>query len=115
MRNAFGHAQAGRIEVEIHYERRQLRLRILDNGKGIDQALLEVGGRPGHFGLAGMQERARLVGGKLEVWSEVDSGTEIELSIPASKAYAKPLVGRRTWITAKLSEKFSGKDTAMKS
>jgi signal transduction histidine kinase len=88
VRNAFGHAQARRIEVEIHYERWQLRLRILDNGKGIDQTLLEHGGRPGHFGLAGMQERARLVGGKLEVWSELGSGTEIELTIPASIAYA---------------------------
>jgi len=87
VRNAFGHAQAGRIEVEIHYERRQLRLRILDDGKGINQTLLE-GGRPGHFGLPGMQERARLVGGKLAVWSELDSGTEIELTIPASIAYA---------------------------
>jgi signal transduction histidine kinase len=88
VRNAFGHAQAGRIEVEIHYERRQLRVRILDNGKGIDQTLFERGGRPGHFGLAGMQERARLVGGKLAVWSKLDSGTEIELTIPASIAYA---------------------------
>jgi len=88
VRNAFGHAQARRIEVEIHYERRQLRLRILDNGKGIDQTLLEEGGRPGHFGLAGMQERARLVGGKLAVWSQLGAGTEIELTIPASIAYA---------------------------
>ena len=88
VRNSFGHAQARRIEVEIHYERRQLRLRIVDNGKGIDQKVLDGGGRPGHFGLAGMQERARLVGGKLAVWSELNSGTEIELTIPASIAYA---------------------------
>src|SRR5712691_3060252 len=80
VRNAFRHAQAGRIEVEIHYDRRQLRLRVLDNGKGIDQKILSGGGRPGHFGLAGMQERAKLVGGKLAVFSRRDSGTEAELT-----------------------------------
>jgi nitrate/nitrite-specific signal transduction histidine kinase len=35
-----------------------------------------------------MQERARLVGGKLAVWSQAASGTEIELTIPAAVAYA---------------------------
>jgi signal transduction histidine kinase/ligand-binding sensor domain-containing protein len=89
VRNAFRHAQAGRIDVEIRYERRQLRVRVLDDGRGIDQKVLSGGGRPGHFGLAGMQERAKLVGGKLAVSSKLDSGTEIELTIPASLAYAK--------------------------
>ena len=96
LRNAFLHAQAGRIEVEIHYERRQLRLRVLDNGKGIDQKILGGGGRPGHFGLAGMQERAKLVGGKLAVFSRLDAGTEAELTIPASVAYAKSSVAPRS-------------------
>jgi len=34
-----------------------------------------------------MRERAKLLGGQLEVWSELNSGTEIQLSIPASIAY----------------------------
>ena len=42
--------------------------------------------------MAGMHERAKLVGGTLSVWSEVDSGTEVELMIPASVAYAKSAV-----------------------
>jgi signal transduction histidine kinase len=96
VRNAFRHAQAGRIEVEIHYERRQLRLRVLDNGKGIDQKILGGGGRPGHFGLAGMQERAKLVGGRLIVSSRLEAGTEAELTIPASLAYAKASAERRS-------------------
>src|SRR5262249_20216733 len=87
VRNAFRHAQASRIEVEIHYERRQLRVRILDNGKGIDPTVLSEGGRAGHFGLPGMQERAKFVGGKLTVRRRVDAGTELELTIPASVAY----------------------------
>jgi signal transduction histidine kinase len=101
VRNAFRHAQASRIEVEIHYDRRQLRLRVRDNGKGIDPKILGEGGRPGHHGLPGMQERAKLVGGKLAVWSEIDSGTETELTIPASLAYAKPSVARRSMFSKK--------------
>ena len=88
VRNAFQHAQAPRIEVEIQYQQRQLRLRIRDNGKGIDTKILDAGARAGHYGLPGLYERAKLAGGKLTVWSEPGSGTEIELTIPASGVYA---------------------------
>lgn len=47
------------------------------------------GGLEGHYGLPGMRERAELAGGKLTVRSKLDSGTEVELTIPASLAYAK--------------------------
>jgi len=96
LRNAFKHAQARRIEVEIRYDEQQLRLRVRDDGKGIDPGLLSEEGRPGHYGLRGIRERAKLLGGKLEVWSEHDSGTELELSIPASRAYETFLTGRRS-------------------
>lgn len=96
LRNVFRHAHAARTEVRIQYDPRQLRLRVRDNGKGIDPKFLEGGGRPGHYGLAGMHERAKLVGGKVAVWSELDSGTETELTIPASIAYARPIVTRRS-------------------
>jgi signal transduction histidine kinase len=89
LRNAFQHANAKRIEVEILYDRRQFRLRIRDDGRGIDPEILRAGGQPGHFGLTGMHERAKQVGGKVSVWSEVNSGTEVELTIPAKIAYAK--------------------------
>jgi len=89
VRNAFRHGNAKRIEVEIHYGQRQLRLRVRDNGKGIDPKLLSGHGMDGHYGLTGMHERAKSVGGNLAVWSERDSGTEAELTIPASIAYAK--------------------------
>ena len=94
LRNAFRHAQAELIEVEILYDKRQLRLRVRDNGKGIDPKVLAEGGREGHYGLAGMHERARLVGGKLAVLSKCDTGTEAELTIPASMAYAKSPASR---------------------
>jgi len=96
LQNAFRHAQATQIEVEIMYERRQVRLRIRDNGKGIDKKVVEGGGRAGHYGLPGMRERAELVGGDLVVWSKRDSGTEIELTIPAPIAYARSQVARRS-------------------
>ena len=103
LRNAFRHAQARQIEVEIHYDARQFRLRVRDDGKGIDPEILGEEPRPGHFGLHGMRERAKIVGGQLDVWSELDSGTEVELSIPASRAYATPST-RRSWWSGKGSE-----------
>ena len=93
IRNALEHAQARRIEVELHYDKHGLRVRVRDDGKGIDAEILRNQGRSGHFGVQGMRERAKLVGGRLEIWSELDSGTEIELSIPASIAYVAS--GRR--------------------
>jgi signal transduction histidine kinase/ligand-binding sensor domain-containing protein len=96
LRNAFRHAQARRIEVEIRYDIRRLRLQVRDDGKGIDSKILAEGGRNGHYGLAGMRERAKLAGGKLAVRSKLDSGTEVELTIPASMAYAKSRAARRS-------------------
>ena len=88
-RNAFQHSGARRIDVEICYDDRQFRVRVLDNGKGIDPKVLDGGGREGHYGLPGMQERAKLAGGKLKVLSKPDAGTKVELTIPASRAYVK--------------------------
>jgi len=87
LRNAVRHAASAQIEVEVVYDRSQFRLRVRDDGKGIDPQLLAQGRREGHFGLEGMRERAAVVGGKLRVWSALDSGTEIELTVPASNAY----------------------------
>jgi signal transduction histidine kinase len=94
LRNAFHHARARRIEVEIEYDARQVRTRVRDDGIGIDASLLSHEGRPGHFGLRGMRERSKGIGGQLEVWSERGAGTEVELTIPASVAYGGH-VGRR--------------------
>jgi signal transduction histidine kinase/ligand-binding sensor domain-containing protein len=88
LRNAFHHAHAKQVEVEIRYDERRLRLRVRDDGKGIDSALLAQGARAGHFGLPGMRERAKSIDGKLTVWSAQDAGTEVELAIPASRAYS---------------------------
>ncbi len=88
LRNAIRHANAKQIEVEIRYDAREFRLRVRDDGSGIDPAVLQAGGREGHFGLRGIRERAQAVGGKLRLWSALDTGTEVELIIPGSRAYA---------------------------
>ena len=115
MRNAFRHAAAQRVEVEIRYDERHLRVRVRDNGKGIDPQYLSDHGSGGHFGLRGMRERAKLTGGKLTVWSERDSGTEVELSIPGDHAYVRTPKRRRFSLLEKIAGKFSRKDTELKS
>ena len=105
LRNSFRHAQAGRIEVEIRYDSEDFRLRVRDDGKGIDQAVLVAQGIEGHYGLRGMPERAAAIGGKLAVWSEVGAGTEVELRLPARTVYATS--ARRTWWSRLFASKTS--------
>jgi signal transduction histidine kinase len=106
LRNSWRHAHASEIEVELRYDERQLRLRVRDNGRGIDQKVLSREGAAGHFGLQGMRERAELIGGKLTIWTAAGSGTEIELSVPGPLAYVRPS-GRLTWLPKRLSRKLS--------
>jgi ligand-binding sensor domain-containing protein/signal transduction histidine kinase len=87
IRNAFSHAVANRIEVEIRYDEHELRLRIRDDGEGIDSEVLEASGRPGHWGLPGIRERAERIGSRLDFWTEAGAGTEVELRVPAAMAY----------------------------
>jgi signal transduction histidine kinase len=84
--NALRHAHAKKIEADITYAERLLRLRIRDDGRGIDPKLLD-GGRDGHWGLSGMRERAEQIGARLDIWSELGAGTEVDLSVPGSIAY----------------------------
>ena len=106
LRNAFRHAHAGRVEVEIRYDTEQFRLRVRDDGKGIDPEVLANQGLEGHYGLRGMPERAALIGGKLAVWSEVGAGTEVELRLPARIVYATSR--RRSWLSRLLGFQDTG-------
>ena len=87
LRNAFHHAQASRIEAGLAYDASFFRLRIRDNGKGIDRKVLESGARQGHWGLPGVGERAKRIGAQLKLLSEPGAGTEAELIVPARIAY----------------------------
>ena len=85
--NAFRHSGAATIEVEIEYAARQLRVRVRDDGRGIDSDVLRAG-RENHWGLPGMRERAERIGARLQVWSRAGSGTEVELAVPGKIAFA---------------------------
>jgi len=107
--NAYRHSQARSIEVEIEYARRQLRVRVRDDGRGIDPQVV-LAGREGHWGLPGMRERANRIRAKLKVRSRVGAGTEVDLTVPGHVAY-KDHAGRatrlRNWFPAWLRSKFN--------
>jgi signal transduction histidine kinase len=84
--NAFRHAQASRIDVQLDYAPRQLRVLVRDDGCGIDTNVLKSG-RDGHWGLSGMRERAGRIGGRLKVLSRAGAGTEVELCVPGDIAF----------------------------
>ena len=85
--NAFRHAEAELIEVELHYTAECLNIRVRDDGRGIEEDVLRDRRRAGHWGLPGMCERSEKLGGKITLWSRDGSGTEVEVSIPAAAAY----------------------------
>ena len=96
LRNAFRHARARRIEMEIRYDARHFQLRVRDDGQGIN-ARTPNAHRAGHFGLPGMRERAEQIGGHVEVWSEAGMGTEVALTIPGAAVYASSRTRRPFW------------------
>jgi signal transduction histidine kinase len=87
--NAFRHAQAREIAAEICYREDSLRLRICDDGRGIDPQVLAAGTEQGCGGFRGMRERAARIHAHLGVLSEAGSGTELELCLEAEWAYRK--------------------------
>jgi signal transduction histidine kinase len=102
--NAFQHSDAAKIELEITYDRVGVCLRVRDDGRGMDQTVLD-NGRPGHWGLAGIRERAYHIGSRLNIWSKPGSGTEVELMIPAKIAYQMPPEkSRGRWIKSTRSK-----------
>ena len=86
--NAYQHSGASKVEVFLVYRKSHFDMSIRDNGKGIPKPVLESG-RGGHWGLAGMRERAKTIGGELTISCEHGSGTEVLLSLPAKLAYVE--------------------------
>jgi len=81
LHNAFRHAQARDVELEVRFEPGRLRIVVRDDGRGIDEAVARAG-RPRHFGLAIMRERAQALGGTLRVGRAAGGGTEVTLEVP---------------------------------
>ena len=88
VRNAVQHARARTIEVELEYGNAMFRLRVRDDGVGVDPDVPQRRRRIGHWGLQGMRGRGEALGGHLEIWSEEAAGTEVDLALPAGIAYA---------------------------
>jgi signal transduction histidine kinase/ligand-binding sensor domain-containing protein len=87
--NAFRHAAARRIDVEVSFTSDELRVRVQDDGRGVSDEVIEAG-RPGHFGLQGMRKRAKNIGATLKVWSRVEVGTEVAVIVPGRSAFLHP-------------------------
>ncbi len=83
--NAFLHAQANTVEVEVEYAG-YLRIMVRDDGRGIDPHVLDAG-RQGHWGLPGMRERSEGIGASLKLRSRIGAGTEVELTVPSAIAF----------------------------
>ncbi|HTF72016.1 MAG TPA: two-component regulator propeller domain-containing protein, partial [Edaphobacter sp.] len=90
--NAFMHAHANRIEVEVEYASRHLRVLVRDDGRGIDPHVLHSG-LEGHWGLVGIRERSERIGANLRLRSRIGAGTEVDLTVPGSIAFEKGSTG----------------------
>lgn len=78
--NAYRHSGADEIHATIQYEPEGLRLTVQDNGCGIRPSEL-ASGRPGHWGLQGMRERAKRIGARLQLRTASGFGTAVEVFI----------------------------------
>jgi signal transduction histidine kinase/ligand-binding sensor domain-containing protein len=80
--NAFRHADAASVEVDIVHDESGLIVLVRDDGIGIAKSTLDAFSIPGHWGIKGMRERAKRIGADLEFTSEPGKGTEVRLSLP---------------------------------
>ena len=82
--NVRNHAQATEVTVSLSFSPDAVRLQIADDGVGFDPEAIRDDGSPGGFGLTGMEQRARLLGGDFKVISEKAKGTQVEVEIPTA-------------------------------
>jgi signal transduction histidine kinase len=89
LNNVIKHAHASEVNIELQFEPDQVILRICDNGRGFDPAAA-AGPREGHFGLQGMSERVKRVGGRFEIISTPGGSTTIQVEVPLAPAPETP-------------------------
>jgi len=85
--NSLKHAHATRIDVAIEYGAKAFRLRVIDDGAGVDLEAISERQREGHWGILGMQERAKTIGGDLKFANRRDGGVEILFIVSAALGY----------------------------
>lgn len=96
--NTFRHASAKHIEIHLEYTPDRLRVSVRDDGVGIEPSVLGAG-RPGHWGILGMRERAERIGANLRLLSAPGAGTELELLVPGRVAFQRAPSRRRSrWL-----------------
>jgi len=79
--NALKHAQPARVELHLSFALHAVTLVIRDDGVGFDPSTVE-GPKEGHFGLQGMRERMKRLGGRVEIKSAPKSGTTLTATVP---------------------------------
>jgi signal transduction histidine kinase len=94
--NAFRHARASHINVEMKYGSKEFRLVVRDDGRGIDPEILHTGGEE-HSGMSGMRERAERIGARFHVFSRAALGTEVELSVDGRVVFQDQGNRRSRW------------------
>ena len=83
LNNIIKHAQASHVQIDLEFQDQDARILVRDNGVGFDPDAVNIrhSNRPS-LGLAGMEERAALLGGTVQVHSRPGYGTEVEAAIP---------------------------------
>lgn len=79
--NIARHARAKNVTLRLTGNEKELEIEICDDGLGFDPQAVQAG----HYGLLGMRERVRLIGGRLEIHSEADKGTQLVIRFPLEK------------------------------
>src|SRR5208282_4080480 len=79
--NIIKHSGATHVDIELQFEQQQVCLQVKDNGTGFDLDKA-VGPSEGHFGLLGMSERAKRLGGRFSLSSKPEEGTSVRVEIP---------------------------------
>ena len=83
--NALRHSEATKIEVEVQYVGDLMRVLVRDNGRGINADAVQKKS-DSHWGLRGMRDRAENIGGRFEIRSRSDGGTEVGVIVPIEHA-----------------------------
>ena len=87
LHNACIHGGAGQVRASLDYSAEGVMLRVADDGRGFDPAVLREGRAQGHWGLVGMRERAQRIGAVLDIADGSEGGAVITLRVPAVLAY----------------------------
>jgi signal transduction histidine kinase len=86
--NAARHSRASQVDVSLTEVDAGLLIRVRDDGIGIDSDIVE-NGRPGHFGLVSVRERAEMLGGWSKIVSRTRGGTTVEAWLPVGRTISR--------------------------